>query len=393
MAVFIFAWMYSIGGDPHVLWFIGVLILSTTLPILFNAKGKYELASLYFMVSAYILIFCLALGFGPELHYQYFFIGGVGIPLLFLGHESNLKKISFSGFSIVCWVVYELFFTQWPTFFTIPSNYIKTLAWSNDFLVFITVFFTGFFFVRESEKHIKDLDAAKTEVLINNKELKNLTYVMSHDLKQPLQNVLNMVAMLKESKENLTPFQLQIVNRLEIAGLKGKELVFNVLELASFKVPEQDMENIDLATVFQGIVFENEYRKDVEFDFNPENFPVFRGVPFHWAQVASNLIGNAIKYGNKAHTRIQIDSEKQADGWKVAIKDNGIGLDPKKLDSLWLPFHRATTQKSSESSGLGLAIVKEIVENHKGKVGAFPNPETGSTFWFHIPFPEHQVTV
>ena len=345
MAGFILSWMLYIGGEALLLGFVGGLIISTTIPLVLNFYGKFNLASLYFMVSAYILIFCLAIGFGPEFHYQYFFIGGVGIPLLFLSHESNLKKICFSGFSIFCWIVYELFFTNWPIFFTIPSQYINTLSWCNDLLVFVTVFFTGFFFVRESEKHIRDLDTAKSEVIRKNKELKNLTYVLSHDLKQPLQNVLNMVAMLQGSKENLTPFQLGIIERLEASGLKGKELVFNVLELANFKVPDQEKGTIELAKIFQAAVFENAYRKDVLFELNPNDFPVFQGVSFHWVQVASNLIGNAIKYGDKSQTRIQIWSEKQTVGWKVFVKDNGIGLNTIDVDKLWLPFHRGNRSK------------------------------------------------
>jgi signal transduction histidine kinase len=100
-------------------------------------------------------------------------------------------------------------------------------------------------------------------------------------------------------------------------------------------------------------------------------------------QVITNLISNAIKYGDGKP--IDLKMEREDSMAKLSVQDRGIGITPKDQSQIFERFVRATDQEKKKSLGLGLFIVKQIVEAHNGKISVSSAPGQGSTFSVTLP--------
>ncbi|MEA5140257.1 sensor histidine kinase [Arcicella rigui] len=110
-------------------------------------------------------------------------------------------------------------------------------------------------------------------------------------------------------------------------------------------------------------------------------------------QVITNLVENAVKYGNE-NGKVEVLFEEDKKDWKVSIKDNGPGIAPEHLNRIFERFYRVdkARSRSDGSSGLGLAIVKHILNAHRTKISVASKPEKGTTFSFKLE-KEQQIIV
>ncbi len=97
-------------------------------------------------------------------------------------------------------------------------------------------------------------------------------------------------------------------------------------------------------------------------------------------QVIDNLLANAIRF---AQARVEIRVLRQQDTWALHVQDDGPGVPPDQLDSIFLPFHRP--DKRGVGSGLGLAIVRDVVQRHGGHVRALDTGRAGGHFVVTLP--------
>jgi light-regulated signal transduction histidine kinase (bacteriophytochrome) len=101
-------------------------------------------------------------------------------------------------------------------------------------------------------------------------------------------------------------------------------------------------------------------------------------------QVLQNLMGNALKFRGQAPPRIHVSAVKEDQHWRFAVRDNGIGIDPKQAGRLFQVFRRLHTRSEYPGTGIGLAICKKIVERHCGRIWVESRPGEGSIFYFTI---------
>jgi two-component system, OmpR family, sensor histidine kinase VicK len=102
-------------------------------------------------------------------------------------------------------------------------------------------------------------------------------------------------------------------------------------------------------------------------------------------QVVVNLVNNAVKYASK-NKKIYISVEKQENFIKIAVRDEGPGVDPEKIARLFDRYYRVDyTDTHYSGLGLGLYISAEIVKQHGGQIGAESELGKGSVFWFTLP--------
>jgi PAS domain S-box-containing protein len=103
-------------------------------------------------------------------------------------------------------------------------------------------------------------------------------------------------------------------------------------------------------------------------------------------QVFSNLLSNAIKYSAKGG-EIHVIMQLEAEGVRVAVRDQGIGLTPPEIDRLFQPYTQLARTRQAAGNGLGLYITRGIIEAHGGRIwAASPGPDQGSMFTFILPY-------
>ena len=122
---------------------------------------------------------------------------------------------------------------------------------------------------------------------------------------------------------------------------------------------------------------------DAEIKF--EHLPNIKAGKSAMLQLMQNLIGNALKYRRKENPVVEISGEETEQEWVIHVKDNGIGIDPRYFEKIFIVFQRLHNKDAYGGTGIGLSICKKIVEQYKGKIWVTSEPGKGSVFSFSIP--------
>ena len=119
-----------------------------------------------------------------------------------------------------------------------------------------------------------------------------------------------------------------------------------------------------------------------------DDLPTLHADPAQLVQLLQNLIGNAVKYRSDEPPEVHVSCEQKNGECFFGVKDNGIGIDPKYADQVFVIFQRLHTREEYAGTGVGLAICKKIVERHGGSIWIESQPGEGTTVWFSIPTKE-----
>jgi light-regulated signal transduction histidine kinase (bacteriophytochrome) len=112
--------------------------------------------------------------------------------------------------------------------------------------------------------------------------------------------------------------------------------------------------------------------------------PVVAADPVQLGQLFRNLISNAIRFHGEELPRVDVQAEPREHQWHFSVRDNGIGIDAKHFDRIFVIFQRLHGRDWA-GTGIGLAVCKKIVERHGGQIWVESEPGRGSAFHFTLP--------
>jgi len=212
---------------------------------------------------------------------------------------------------------------------------------------------------------------------------------LGHDLKNPLNPIVNLLPVLEEREHDPETKKIfEVVNR-NVEYMRN--LVVKTVELARLNSPntELTMNETNLLDEVNNVVEKNKIaleENNMEIDNNIDENIMIKADKLRIEELFDNLIINAIKYSKDIGT-ITIDAKEDKDFVTVSVKDTGIGMTEEQLSHIFDEFYKADEARHDfDSSGLGLPICKRIIERHGGKIWAESSGEgKGTTFYFTIP--------
>ena len=227
----------------------------------------------------------------------------------------------------------------------------------------------------------------QNEMLIKqNKELEQLNFIASHDLQEPLISLIGYSNMLKEDYfDKLDDEGKLFLDFISNSAIRMRSLISGLLEYNRiFKNKETEIYDFNelISEVIDDLHSSILNRRAI---ITYDNLPTIKCYPVFCRQLLQNLISNAIKFSKKStRSKINISAKETREKWIFAVKDNGIGIEAKYFEQIFIIFRRINNKADYQGNGIGLAHCKKIVEIHNGEIWVNSTPNVGSTFYFTI---------
>ncbi|HEY8657658.1 MAG TPA: ATP-binding protein, partial [Hanamia sp.] len=241
--------------------------------------------------------------------------------------------------------------------------------------------------ITERKKTEEALEKRAAELLASNTELEHFAYVASHDLQEPLRMVISFMNLLEKRMDGqLDETNKQYIHFAVDGAKRMKTLIQDLLLYSRVGTNKENFAATDLNEVMQyttQLLKENIKKNRAVITVKP--MPVIWANKTLISQLFVNLVSNALKYHGDKEPEIEVGCTEEPGKWIFYVKDNGIGIDPKFFDKIFIMFQRLHNKNEYSGTGIGLAICKKIVETHKGRIWVESEAGKGSTFYFSIP--------
>jgi signal transduction histidine kinase len=256
---------------------------------------------------------------------------------------------------------------------------------------------------------VKRLREVNHENQRKNKELEQIIYVASHDLRSPLVNVdgfsreleftvgelqrllgdgnatVQMDGLLKTLTEEL-PDMLKSLGRIRSSARQMDHLLKGLLKLSRWGRAALQIGPLDMNNLLKQVIISFAYRiKEQKINLVLADLPPCIGDVIQVSQIFANLIDNAIKYCDpQRFGEIRINGAVEG-AWAVyTVIDNGIGIAQNHQHNIFELFHRLNP-RSTEGEGLGLTLVRQMLDRLGGEIEVRSTSGEGSSFIVRLP--------
>jgi PAS domain S-box-containing protein len=243
-----------------------------------------------------------------------------------------------------------------------------------------------------SSTEIHEQKEKEEELRRANDDLQQFAYSASHDLQEPIRNVVVYSEIISRRYGSLVDSDGQMfLGFLMEGGRRLAKLIQDLLAYTRAAAIPGDVAPVDSNVVLEQTLSSlaesiRETGAVVTYDRLPE---VFMGEA-HLHQLFQNLIGNALRYRTEAAPRVKVSAVALNGAWRFSIQDNGIGVDPQYKEKIFGVFKRLNHEHNG-GTGIGLAICRRVVEIYGGRIWVESELGKGATFFFTIPWHTREV--
>ncbi|MEO6721919.1 MAG: two-component regulator propeller domain-containing protein [Ferruginibacter sp.] len=238
----------------------------------------------------------------------------------------------------------------------------------------------------EAERARGEADESNKKLMISNQEMEQFAYVASHDLKEPLRTTTSFVEILqKKYKGQLDAQADKYLHFISDASERMKVLINDLLEFSRIG-SVKELTTIDCNKLFNTVAQDIDVAiKESNSSVKSTDLPIIKGYATEIKLLFQNLLVNAIKFRKKGVTpEIMVSALDKGSHWEFSVSDNGIGIDPKFKEKIFMIFQRLHGKAEYEGSGIGLSHCNKIAALHNGKIWVDSVPGEGSTFYVTI---------
>jgi len=239
--------------------------------------------------------------------------------------------------------------------------------------------------ITEQKRTEAELQEQAEELARSNRDLEQFAYAASHDLQEPLRAVTGCMQLFKaryagkfdergdefiaHAVDGATRMQKLIDDLLTFSRVSTQSAQLQPVQCS--EAVENALKNLSVALAEKHAVVER------------EALPTVIGDLSQLSLLFQNLIGNALKFCRQ-EPRIYVGARREGHEWILSVRDNGIGIEPKYFERIFVIFQRLHTRKEYPGTGMGLALCKRIVERHGGRIWVESQLGNGTTFRFTL---------
>ena len=218
----------------------------------------------------------------------------------------------------------------------------------------------------------------------SNKELEQFAYIASHDLQEPLRKISTYCQLLAEEQGDRLDEEGRGFLNVAIDGASRlRRLVKDLLLYSRITTHGKPLVPTDAQDCLDVAMADLEFAiQDSGATITCDPLPVVMAEEGQLTQLFQNLLGNAMKYCEADCPVVHVCVEKNVEGFKFSVADNGIGIEPRFQDRIFEVFQRLHSRSEYEGTGIGLAVCKRIVERFGGEICVESNKGSGCTFLF-----------
>jgi PAS domain S-box-containing protein len=235
-------------------------------------------------------------------------------------------------------------------------------------------------------RDITEAKQSEAELRRSNAELEQFAYVASHDLQEPLRAMAGTVQLLQHSYQGqLDADADEIITHAVAAVTRMQTLINDLLGFSRLSrhgktfAPTHctdvlaDVESVlEVAIAESGAVITH------------DDLPTIMADTSQLRQLLQNLLSNAIKFRGEHSLQIHVCARRDQNTWLFSVRDNGMGIEEKYFERIFVVFQRLHTRDEYPGTGIGLAICQKIVERHGGRIWLDSEAGQGTTFYFTI---------
>lgn len=244
--------------------------------------------------------------------------------------------------------------------------------------------------ITERKQVEEALERYMDELRRSNRELEQFSYVISHDLQEPLRMITSYLRLLeKYHGEKLDEEGREFVGFAVDGAVRMKAMIDALLSYSRVNTRGREPVITEVQDVLEQTLRDlafmiAEHEAEVTYD----SLPTVLADEAQLAQVFQNLITNALTFqrpSEEGPPRVHVSAEREGEMWHFFVQDNGIGIPEKDYERVFEVFQRLHTQEEYPGTGIGLAICKRVVKRHGGRIWVESEVGRGSTFHFTLP--------
>lgn len=208
---------------------------------------------------------------------------------------------------------------------------------------------------------------------------------LSHDMRVPLSSIVASIEMLEDELADYPdPAVSALLDRTTRAADRLERMLDQNMRVGS-TVDEIERVDVDLDTMVRQLTLDSAgLFEAANATIESADLPVVRADPRGMYSVLQNLVTNSVKFARPGvPVVVSISAQHTDDGWRISVRDNGVGIPEDRLVDVFALFSRVDSDVVGH--GIGLATVARIIAAHGGRAGARSAPSGGAEIWFELP--------